>query len=319
MQTTAASRKAGVNAAYDTAKALPGEIHPDVFTGMPQAIKSDLSALEKPVIIDDKLTPFASKMIDDLDNQVGQLKIQNKADPLSGKPPIDPITNKPEPIVGVNLTGVDQMRKRLSALRGDAYGSGNSSDGRAASAVLKAFDDRVDQAVNGGKFTGDPAAIDAWNNARAGAADYKGTFGTKANDPIQKIIGARGNEPLPPNQVVDQVVGSSGLVDNATQVGVAKRLKGILGDQSPEWSAAKQGIFQRLTQNPEGMTPKGTGTIANNLDKFLVGDTAKVIYSPQEMGLLAGLFNSASTYYARQQRFLAIGAGDRRSARDGCA
>ena len=124
VQSAQKTAKAAVTKAYDEAKAMPGEIHAGVFEGMSQGIKGDLSLGDNPVIVDDKLTPAASHMLADIDNRVSQLNIQNRADPF-GQP-------NPENITGINLTGVDQMRKRLSAFRGDALGSGNAADVRAS-------------------------------------------------------------------------------------------------------------------------------------------------------------------------------------------
>jgi hypothetical protein len=281
VQTTAASRKAAVTQAYKQARAMPGEIHPGVFAGMSRDIKDELSLAAEPVIIDDKTTPFASKMVDDLDRTY--TAIQKQSGPIGAG----------ENIVGVNLNGVDQMRKRLSTFRKDAYG--NAADTRAARAVLDAFDSRIDQAVNNGLFTGDKSAVNAWNNARAAYADYRSTFTAGKNDPVgrvvQKIIGDRVNDPLTPTKVTDQIVGSSGITPSALNIGVANRVKSILGEQSPEWIAVKQGVFQRLALAGEGETTVGTGQTAQRLSKFLNGDMAGVIYSPQEQATLRSFAN----------------------------
>jgi hypothetical protein len=174
----------------------------------------------EPVIIDDKLTPHASQMIRDIDDRVAKLRIQNRADPF-GEP-------NPENITGINLNGVDQMRKRLSAMRRDAFGSGNAADGRAARRVMDAFDERIDQAVNGGLFNGDPRAIDAWNAARSAHADYRRTFTAGRNDPVgrvvEQIIGRNTtNGPAIANDVADFLYGASGTNPNTRNVAVANR------------------------------------------------------------------------------------------------
>jgi len=281
VQNTAAARKAAVAQAYAQARALPGEIHAGVFQDISQGIRNDLTLGDNPVIIDDKTTPFASKMIDDLNNGVAKLQ---KATPVPD----------PQNITGINLDGVDQMRKRLSSFRKDAYASGNAADGRAAQAVIDAFDDRIDQAVNGGRYTGDPAAVAAWNNARAAYADYRSTFTAGRNDPVgrvvQKIIGDNVNDPLTSGKVMDQIVGSSAN-PTTLNIGVANRLKSILGEQSPEWIATKQGVAQKLMQAGEGETALGTGQIAQRMSKFLNSDMAGVIYSPQEQETLRAYAN----------------------------
>ena len=288
VQSAAANSKAAVNAAYTQARALPGEIDPSVFTEMPEGIKTELAASDEPVVVD-HTTPFASKMIDYLNQRVGQLDIQNKAAPAG--PGGD--------IVGVNLNGVDQMRKNLSAMRRDAFASSapgqTNADARAARAVMDSFDSRIDDAVNSGAFTGDPSAVSAWNNARAANADYRSTFTAGKNDPVgrvvQKIIGDNVNDPLTPSKVMDQLVGSSRTNATALNIGVANRLKSILGEQSPEWIAAKQGLLRSLVESGEGETALGTGQVAQRLSKFLNGDMAGVIYTPQEQQTLRSYAN----------------------------
>jgi hypothetical protein len=281
----AKTAKTGVDTAYKIARGLPGEIHAGVFEGIGQGIKGDLSLRAEPVIIDEKLTPFASRMIDDLENSITRLKIQNRADPF-GQP-------NPENIVGVNLAGVDQWRKRLSTFRGDALSSGNAADSRAARAVLESFDTRIDDAINKGLFTGDSRAVNAWNAARAAHADYKTTFGKGKNDPIggvvNKILGDRLNPPKTGNDVADFLYGSTGVNPSSLNVNVANRVKSILGEQSSEWAAARQGLFSRLTETPPGVKDWGPGKVADRLNRFLNGDgkeLAGVVFSQQERTML---------------------------------
>jgi len=280
VEQAAKSAKAGVKTAYDTARGLPGEIHADVFRDMNTGIRADLSGGTNPVIVDDRLTPYASRMLKDIDDRVSQLRIQNQA-ALSS-----PV---PRSIVGVNLEGVDQMRKRLSSMRRDAYASGNAADGRAAQAVIDAFDARIDSAVNGGMFTGDARAVQAWNDARAAYADYRQTFTGSKNDPIgrvvEKIIGDRTTVAKTGNDVADHLFGTSGVNPSSLNVGVANRVKTILGEQSPEWVAARQGLFSRLTETPPGVKDWGPGKVANRLNEFLNGggkEMSRVVFSPQE-------------------------------------
>jgi hypothetical protein len=82
---TAASQKAGVDAAYRDARSYPGEIHAGAFEGIGQKIMGDLSLRPEPVIVDSKLTPHAAQMIDDIEQRVSKLRIENRADPF-GQP-----------------------------------------------------------------------------------------------------------------------------------------------------------------------------------------------------------------------------------------
>jgi hypothetical protein len=297
LQNAAASEKAAVQQAYKLAQGLPGEIHPSAFENMGSRIRSDLWHRDEPVVVDDQLTPFASRAVRDLDDRVSQLQIQNRASPF-GQP-------APEDIAGINLAGVDQMRRRLSAFRKNAFSSGNAADGRAAQAVLDAFDDQIDGAVNGGLFRGDPRAVQAWNDARAANADYRRTYTAQKNDPVgrvvEKVLGKGNNEAAIPNDVADYLYGSTGINPSSLHVGVAKRVRDILGDRSPEWSGVKQGLFSRLIEPAPGMTDWGPGKVANRVNQFLNGggkEMSETVFSVPELDMLK--------QYAELQRALEV-------------
>src|SRR5262249_14379661 len=155
------------------------------------------------VIIDDELTSNASKAIQDIDKKVTQLKIQNRA---SNTRTMAETGERAPSISGITLDGVDQMRKRLQAWLTKGWAK-TPEDGRAAQAVIDAFDARIDRAIANGEFTGDPRIVEAWKAARAAHAEHRSTFGggkrDAVGDVIQKIIGnqARGIEAHPPEKV----------------------------------------------------------------------------------------------------------------------
>jgi len=289
LQRESARSKAGVKSLYDQAKALPGEIAADTFTGMPQAIKTSLSNRPDAVIIDNN-TPVASRMMDYLDNQIGQLNILNKAQPQSR----GLAAPGPAPIVGVNLEGVEQWRKNLSRMRGDAlaaYGT-NPSDARAASAVINEFDDMIAHAVNSGAFRGDPRAVDLFNDARAAHAARMKLWGNDAiGRKLQNIIGdpARGRDPASLNDVANWMYSASGTSPNSTNIGMVRRIRSILGPDSPEWAGIKQGMLRRLINEVEEGIAAGPGTVATRLNKFLNGsgsDMAAAMFTASERNLL---------------------------------
>ena len=290
MQRAAEMRRQDVDRAYREARDLPGEIHADAFTDMSRNIRVNLSQRAEPVIIDDRLTPHASQMMRDIDERVSQLRIQNRASDTSAAVPAGEDTR----IVGIDLRGVDQMRKRLSTMRQDAFASGNGADARAARAVLDSFDERIDAAVNGGMFRGDPRAIGAWNAARAAHADYRATFSgqggrDRVGNVVQKILGDRTNPAAIPNDVADFMYGSAGVNPASLNVQVVNRIRGILGEQSPEWIGVKQGLFSRLVDAGEGATAMGPGKVAQRLNRFLNSDgreMAGLVFSADERAAL---------------------------------
>lgn len=286
IQTESARSKATVKGAYDRAKAMPGEVHADVFKNMGDDIKTDLTYRPDAVVIDDKLTPMASHMIRDVDERIAQLQIQNRAQPPSrGLAPLGDDSQ----IVGINLEGVEQVRKRLSTFRGDALKSGNQTDARAAQAVLDAFDKRIDDAITNGMFTGDARAVDAWKAARAAHTERLKTYGNDAvGKKIQAIVGDAklGKDPVSLQQVGNFIWGESGVAANEMNLNVAKRVQKILGKDSPEWAALRQAYFQKLVSSPEGEAAKGAGTIATRISKGLNGRLAETMFTPAQRDML---------------------------------
>jgi len=295
MQRAQQQARAGVKAEYQRAEAYGGEVHAGAFEGFAQKVKTDLTNRPEPIVIDEKLTPHANQALKDVENRISNLIIQNRAD-WRGQP-------DPQNIVGVTLKGVDQMRRRLSTFRRDAF-SNSDVDGRAAQAVIDSFDDRVNSAINGGLFRGDPRAIDAWNIARAAHSDYKGTFTAAKNDPIgrvtERILGKGLTPAAIPNDVADFMYGSTGVNPNTLNVNVANRVKTVLGEQSPEWSAVKQGLFSRIIETPPGVTDFGPGRIAQRIGKFLEDgkELSQTVFTSQEIGLIR--------QYADLQRHLEV-------------
>lgn len=276
----AALDKARVDALYEEARRRGGYIAPNAFEEMPATMRNELTYSSDPVFVSKESTPFASQQLDYLDQRISQMGARNLAAP-------GPTLN------GLSLEGVSNIRKVLSDLRRDAYARGTSSDQRATSAILNSFDRRIDGAVNSGQFIGDPAAVAAWNDARAAHSDYRATFGgTGTRDPVgqvvQKIIGTE-VVPTTPQDVVKHLMGAIDVNPSGLNVAVANRVRDILGPSSPQWSAVKQGLFQRMTVPAEGMRDFGPAVVADRLSNLLNGKgqaLAEAMYTPAERSLI---------------------------------
>lgn len=262
MQRTHDMRRKVVSDYYNDAERFGGEIHPDFFNDIGSRIKHDLSARTAPVIVDDKLTPFANAALKDVDSHIAGLRAGTGA------------TGVPGGVVGVHLKGVNVMRQRLSAFRDSAFASGNGADGRAAQAVLRSFDDEVATAMHGSFFKGDPRAVRAWDAARAAHADVRSTFGAGKDDPagrnIEKILGRRGSAPSTATEVVNAII-PQGMNPSITNVATARRVRNALGESSPEYTAVRQGAFSRLIETPPGVQDWGAGKVADRIHEFING------------------------------------------------
>jgi hypothetical protein len=269
---------------YDTAMALPGEIHAAAFEGIGQKIKGSLTLGRDPVIIDDVTTPIASRAIQDIDNTIARLKIQNRADPF-GQP-------NPENITGVNLQGYDQARKRLVSMAQSA--ERGTADRRAVGRVISAFDDHVENAIANGLFTGDDRALTALRDARAAYREHQQTFrsqggGDDVGRAMERIIGRNGNGATP-NETANYLYGESRVGAKGVSVRLAQRMRDVLGHDSPEWSGVRQGLWSRLSEAPEGKIEFGAQKTSERIAEFLHGSgqsLAHVMFTPAERQLMA--------------------------------
>jgi hypothetical protein len=196
-------------------------------------------------------------------------------------------------LAGVDLTMVDQMRKWLGKLRATAFKSGDRERMRAAAAVLDKFDERIDSAVDTGLFRlpdgsqADPRVLQAWRDARAAHADYKATFfkgghGDPVGRAMEQIIGRHGSETAIPDAVADFMYGSRGFDASTKNVQLMERMRAVLTPR--QWAAAKQGLYSRLVEPPgtvEGATQWTHAKVANNLQRFLDSDMARVLTGPE--------------------------------------
>lgn len=283
MQDSAEASKAHSKNLYGKFEELPGEMDARVFEGISQRIKSDLSLGDNPVIIDEKTTPFAARALQDIEENINRLKVQNKADPL-GQP-------DPQNIIGINLKGVDQTRKRLLTFARDAKKYPPDADTRAAQAVINSFDNQVESAISRGLFSGDDRALQYLKDARAAYSNYRKTFtpqgpGDDVGRTIQKILG-RGidGQQATPTEVANYLYGSANVGSKGLSARLSQRLKTVLGEDSPEWDGIRQGLWSRLTQSTAGRADWGPQKISERVSEFVNGTgkpLAESMFSPAE-------------------------------------
>jgi hypothetical protein len=282
IQRQASRAKAATDAAYLEARGIPGEIDAIAFGNMGTSIREQLWTGTEPVLVDRGTTPNAYRMVRMLDQQPSAL-----ARDLGIKIP------EGEQIGGLPLNMVDLIRKRLSGMRRAAFASAgrDASDARAAAKVLDAFDERIDSAVNTGLFRGDDAVIDAWNAARAQHADYRAIFrkgGRRdtVGDVMEKIVGRHGTPAAIPEDVAKWAYGSSQLTPTSLNVAVMRRMRNVIGADTPEFMAVRQGMFSRLIETPPGVSEIAHGKVADRIHKFLDGSMAPEIYTAPQRDML---------------------------------
>lgn len=286
IRTEADRAKRGAQNLYDEAFARPGEFDPEAFRGIGNGIRQRLSAGTDPVIVDEKLTPVAARALQDIDENIGHLRIRNDADPMGAPNPAD--------IVGVNLRGVDQARKRLVSLAKGAQAYPPTPDTRAMQAIIGAFDGEIENAIQAGLFRGDPEVIDLLRNARGAWSDYRKTFfpqfgGDDVGRAVQKIIGRAPGYEATPTEVANYLYGATSVGAKGSSVRLAQRVRSILGENSPEWSAVRQGVWDRMTTPTEARLDWGPQKQSERIYEFLNGSGrpfAEAVFTPDERTLM---------------------------------
>lgn len=203
--------------------------------------------------------------------------------------------------IPVDLKTIDEARKRLSTMFGDAKAaairSGDRSDMRAMGKILHEFDNSISDALESGKFSGDAKlAKKLMDEARASHAEYRQTFssrgpGDQIGRDIEKILGKYTDTAATPDQIAALSYGPASEPGGGKAQQIAIRLKKILGDQSPEWGKYKQGLFAHV-RGDESLSPAEK---AARIDKFLTGrgrGLANVALEPAEKRALASYSTS---------------------------
>lgn len=107
---------------------------------------------------------------------------------------------------------------------------------------------------------------------------------TRAPEGVERLY--RSLADLPPNEIVSRMFGSGVPIDRASRVQVLTRLRDEMGVSSPQWSGVKQGLFSKAIEPTAGLKDWGPGRVANNLDKLLDSDIARIVYTPDDIRAL---------------------------------
>lgn len=273
VKANAEAARQGFKQKYETAFSSTGSFKPEAFEGMSGRITESLTNRADPIIIDDVLTPAANRALGELD-KIQNLKLGTTGQPAAG-----------DAVTGVNLRGVDQARKKLVAFYSAA--KANPTDARAMQGIIREFDDQIEQSVLKGLFEGDEKFLAALKDARSEFATYQKTFKKQNSlDDAGRVLETMVRQDVTPEQVANYIYGSSKVGANATNVRVVGRLKELLGEDSPQWAAIRQGAWQKLTGTAEGKTPLGPQAVASRIAEFTSGDGktfARHLFSPEEI------------------------------------
>lgn len=230
-------------------------VQKDALNSLSGRLRAALSSEGR--ILDDALTPAASRAINDVSERVAQL---------------------PDEVTAVTIKAIENQRKRISNLYGAAS---NQADRAALQIVKREFDNWMDEAVDSALFSGDPEALSALKNARAVRAKYGDLFQGKdsAGKMVQKLLA----EERTPEEVAQFVVGLSDRVSPAAAAKVVKKIKEAAPEAADD---LRQAMFLKIAKGFGGQDAKGRGTLVSTLRQSLSGKGRTVmneLFSPDEL------------------------------------
>lgn len=169
----------------------------------------------------------------------------------------------------VPFNQIERARSRMLGFQRAAARGDNGADQFAINSVVKEFDGWLDDTITDALVAGDDTVLDQAKNARELWSQYRRTFLGRegADNFVRKIV----EDDLSPDQVAGWIYGASNNIGGGQSSLVAKRLKGILGEDSPEWLSVRRAAWDRVTQATEGRPDYGPRRIANNISELLEG------------------------------------------------
>jgi len=182
---------------------------------------------------------------------------------------------------------VFQSLKSLSAVQ-RAGGEEAVAAGKAKTVLERALDDGLDR----GLLEGDERAIEAYRAARANYRDFASTF--KSRDLVGSLVARDPQQgfalKVKPEEAANFILGSSALNGNKRDLGSGLiKMRGLLGETSPEWNAIRQEAFIRIAdkasgaQGPNGAQFSGA-KLATAWEKFTreSPEVARTLFSANE-------------------------------------
>ena len=192
---------------------------------------------------------------------------------------------RPQSQAPVDMQTLEQTRKRLNALSRSAA---NDGDRRAATNVMRAFDDWLNNAFDRALFSGSDEAIQSFKAARAANTEWRHLFYNNEND-AGKIINQIATGEVTPQQVANYIIGSGQVGAKGVSSRLLTSIAEATGNDPELMQAIRGGLWSRLSRSTEGTAAKSPQKIANDIAEFLNGsghDVANRMFTPEQRQLM---------------------------------
>lgn len=266
IQARAERLRGQIDKAYEATREVDARLNSESLKGATRRI---VASVKDDFDLDKDLTPRAMKAIKNIASLERRVANQNK----SGR------------ITAVSFREIERQRRRINNLLNGAEGS----DRAALTRIKGELDNWIDDAFDNALYSGDENALRLMKEARSLRAKYGEMFEPKnpqdvAGKVIAKIVS---DENMSPDNVINNVLGRSGLGQKEASVAILKKIKNIVGEDSPDWLAMKEAAWLRLAKDvgTDQFSPK---KFANSLNKVMETNRSVIneLFSPDEVAMM---------------------------------
>ncbi len=261
---------------YERAGAMDASVRADEVGKVRAVVAQGLE--DAGTVVDKDLTPAASKMLDEL-QRLTELVIPNKA--VGARVP----ASGTEERVAVTVQGIEQARKRLNFFRSAAS---NPADQRAASQIMRHFDEWQAQAFENALLSGDEAALTAFRHARAANTSWRQRFfndETDAGNIITRIVTGE----VTPQEVANYLIGAGQVGAKGVSSRLLTEIGAATGNDPQVMRTIGGGVWNKLSQAIEGTGAKAPEKVARDIMEFLNGSgrtVAERLYTPEQRRIM---------------------------------
>ena len=159
----------------------------------------------------------------------------------------------------VNMNEIAKFRQRINKNRPAVT---DASQGAALNIIKGQLDNFLDAQFNSSMVSGDPKSIARWRSANEAFKVYRDTF--SANKVIKQLAGQDAN----PTEIRSWIYGASSIGARKEASTTVNALKGILGEDSPQFAALRQDALFDIME-PLIREQPNFKAFAANYDRFV--------------------------------------------------
>ena len=243
-------------------------------------------------VIDGVLPPASSRMLDEL-GRFSNLNIENRAVGAGA------VVSEADQVAraAVSVRGIEQTRKRLYAMSRAAT---NDADRASARVIMREFDNWESSAFDNALFSGSESALNAYRRARDANRNWRQAFFNNRDD-ADRIINRVVSGEVTPQEVSNWIIGAGQIGANGVSSRLLTRLNEVTGGDTALMDAIRGGIWNKLSQTPEGVAPKSFGKVADGISEFLNGsgrDVANRLFSGEQRGIMTAYADTLRSGHA---------------------